>query len=185
MALYIAFQKSADSFIKQIVKALTGPYVHTDIVIKRNNTHTVYSTHMNSSFSVTTGDFSDLTHDFLMVAVSKEEFGKVVASCDACVKSRIPYNTQDMILSQIPLRNPVEQDLYSSESLFCAQAVVLILRSCLDPKRGLIESLAAVNSRTVSPSQLYECMAFVCASRNANQVLEQRLRSCVLHGFLD
>jgi len=45
--------------------------------------------------------------------------------------------------------------------------------------------LAAVNSRTVSPSQLYECMAFVCASRNANQVLEQRLRSCVVHGFLD
>ena len=184
MALYIAFQKSADSFIKQIVKTLAGPYVHTDIVIKRNNTHTVYSAHMDSSFSMTTGDFSDLTHDFLMVAVSEEELRRVVASCEACVKSRIPYNTQDMILSQVPLRNPVEQDLFNSPALFCAQAVVLILRSCLDPNRGLLESLAAVNSRTVSPSQLYECMAFVCASRNANQVLEQRLRSCVVHGFL-
>ena len=32
MALHIAFEKSADSLLKKIVKTLAGPYVHTELV---------------------------------------------------------------------------------------------------------------------------------------------------------
>ena len=66
--------------------------------------------------------------------------------------SKKPYNTMDMVFSQIPLRNPKEKNLYESKSLFCSQAAVLVLRSCLDEHHVLQPVLSNINSRTVSPT---------------------------------
>jgi len=175
MALHIAFEKSADSFIKKLVKVLAGPYVHTEIIITNAaKIHTAYSAYMACSFSKTQQEefcFNDDTHDFLCVPVSAEELDRIAKSCEACVRSKKPYNTQDMVLSQIPLRNPTDKDLFHSPALFCSQAVVLVLRACLNIDHDLHPHLAVVNSRTISPSNLHAVLKPVCAPRSAYEVL--------------
>ena len=177
MALHIAFEKSTDSMLKKLVKILAGPYVHTEIIITQAHPraiHTAYSAYMSHTFSRTFQKdfcFEDQCHDFLYIPVSTDELQRICQTCEACVETKIPYNTRDMVLSQVPLRNPAEHDLFHTSTLFCSQAVILILRSCLDEMHSLQPYLSNVNSRTVTPSQLYELLKPQCPPRCANQVL--------------
>lgn len=177
MALHIAFEKSTDSMLKKLVKILAGPYVHTELIITQSEPmtiHTSYSAYMSETFSRTFQRdfwFEDQCHDFLQIPVSKDELQRICKTCEACVETKIPYNTRDMMLSQVPLRNPTEHDLFHSSTLFCSQAVILILRSCLNEMHSLQPCLSTVNSRTVTPSQLYELLKQQCPPKCANQVL--------------
>jgi len=175
MALHIAFEKSADSMIKKLVKILAGPYVHTEMIISQTEprVHTAYSAYMNSTFARTFQKdffFSDETHDFIRIEASPEELERVCKACEACVESKVPYNTQDMVFSQMPLRCPTDRDLFHSSALFCSQAAVLILRSCLEEDHPVLPHLAAINSRTVSPSQLYSVLEPVCQVKSKKEV---------------
>ena len=178
MALHIAFEKSADSLLKRIVQTLAGPYVHTEIVVSHTapatTTHTAYAAYTGETFAqVPQQDFwyGDQTHDFLRIHVSNEELRRVDDTCGVCAKTKIPYNTRDMVLSILPLRNPKEKDIYHAQSLFCSQSIVLILRSCLDSDHPLQQSLSSVNSRTVTPTQLYDLIRPHCAPAHTNQVV--------------
>ena len=177
MAIHIAFEKSADTLLKKLVKILAGPCVHTELIVTQHQPstiHTAYSAYTGTTFSRTFQKdfwFDDIHHDFLQIPVSEDEIYRISKACEACTESRIPYNTRDMVFSQIPLRNPTERDLFHSPSLFCSQAVVLILRSCLDENHILQPLLFSVNSRTVTPSQLYELLRPFCEQRCKRQVL--------------
>ena len=99
--------------------------------------------------------FSDDYHDFLRVQVDDTEYDRLWRTCEACVECKIPYNTRDMVLSVVPLRNPVERPLDQCRTLFCSQAMVLIMRSCLEEAHDVAGALRGVNSRVVSPTALY------------------------------
>ena len=187
MVLHLAFEKSSDTMLKALVKILAGPYVHVEMIITQAEfnhdgttppatlLHTAYSAFMSETFArIEQRDFwyGDDSHDFLSLSVSPEELYRIRLACEACVKSKIPYNTTDMFLSQLPLRNPTERDLYQSKSLFCSQAMVLVLRSCLDPDHELQGPLAMINSRTISPSHLYQTLKPYCMSRTKAQAIQ-------------
>lgn len=177
MALHIAFEKSADSMLKKLVKILAGPYVHTEMIITQSEpvrVHTAYSAYMSHPFSRTLQKdfwFEDNCHDYLQIPVSPDELHRICETCEACVETKVPYNTHDMVLSQIPLRNPTERDLFHAPTLFCSQAVILILRSCLNDAHSLQPCLSSVNSRTITPSQLYELLRHHCVPKCTRQVL--------------
>jgi hypothetical protein len=177
MAVHIAFEKSADSMLKKLVRIIAGPYVHTEIIITQSQpttVHTAYSAYMADTFARTFQKdfwFEDQCHDFLHIPVSADELQRICKTCEACVETKIPYNTRDMVLSQLPLRNPEEHDLFHSSTLFCSQAVILILRTSLDEMHSLQPYLSSVNSRTITPSQLYDLLKPECPPRCANQVL--------------
>lgn len=168
MALYIAFEKEADSLIKKIVKTFAGPYVHTDMIVSQVNPkriHTAYSSFLGEGFGRVFQhefSFSNETHDFLFVDVTQEELRKVSELCEACAQSKKPYNTKDMVLCTLPLRSPREKDIFEAESLFCSQAMILILRSCLDKEHPLQTILSNTHSRTTTPSQLYTLLHSAC-----------------------
>jgi hypothetical protein len=187
MALHLAFEKSADSMLKKLVKILAGPYVHVEMLVTQTHfhhldqsplatlKHSAYSAFMSETFAcIDQRDFwySDDSHDFLSVPVSAEELHRIAGACDACVQSKVPYNTTDMVFSQVPLRNPTERDLYQSKSLFCSQAMVLVLRSCLEPGHKLQGPLALVNSRTITPSHLYEILKPHCSQKTKAQAVD-------------
>ena len=187
MVLHLAFEKSTDSMLKVLVKVLAGPYVHVEMIITQaefNHTgaappatllHTAYSAFMSETFArIEQRDFcyGDDSHDFLSLPVTAEELYRIRTACEACVKSKVPYNTRDMFFSQIPLRNPTERDIYHCKSLFCSQAMVLVLRSCLDPDHELQGPLAMVNSRTTTPSHLYDLLRPYCVSRKKAQAVQ-------------
>lgn len=183
MALHLAFEKSADTMLKKLVKVFAGPYVHVEMIVSQKEfdpagkpslVHTAYSAYMSETFSRTPRKdfwFSDECHDYLSVCVSPEELYRINKTLEACVESKIPYNTSDMVLSQVPLRNPTERDIYDSKTLFCSQAAVLVLRSCLDEEHMLQAPLAQINSRTVSPSRLHEVLAPYCLPKLTRHVL--------------
>ena len=76
--------------------------------------------------------------------------------------SKKPYNTKDMVLSVVPYRNPAEKTIFEVDSLFCSQAVILILRSCLYEDHPLQPILWNIHSRTTTPSQLYTELKSAC-----------------------
>lgn len=187
MVLHLAFEKSADTMLKQLVKVLAGPHVHVEMIVTQaafnhegtfpsaTLLHTAYSAFMSETFArIDQRDFcyNDNTHDFLSLSVSADELYRIQKACEACVQSKIPYNTTDMVFSQIPLRNPTERDIYQSKSLFCSQAMVLVLRSCLDADHELQAPLATVNSRTISPSHLYSLLKPYCMTRTKAQAIQ-------------
>ena len=177
MAVHIAFEKSSDSLLKKIVRTFAGPYVHTEIIVSQllpNPIHTSYSAYVGNKFSRTFQRdlvFSDQTHDFLNIDVSEEELYLISKTCEACVNCKIPYNTSDMVLSILPFRSPSEPTIATCSSLFCSQAVVLILRSCLKNEHPLLPNLMGVNSRTVTPSQLYTHLQPTCRPAGVKKVL--------------
>ena len=181
MALHIAFEKSADSLLKRIVKTLAGPYVHSEIVVSHTTpipTHTAYAAYTGETFAhVPQQDFwyEDQTHDFLRIDVNSEELRRVNDTCETCVKTKIPYNTRDMVLSIIPLRNPREKDIYHASSLFCSQSIVLVLRSCLDANHPLQPNLLSINSSTITPTQLYDLIRPHCTPASTNQKKGRRI----------
>jgi hypothetical protein len=169
MSVCIAFERTTDSFMKRLVRALSGPHVHTEMIVSQrappHPVHTAYSAYMNSVFARTFQHdfaFSDRTHDFLRIDVTAAELERVSNTCETCADSAIPYNHTDMVLSVVPLRSPTEKDLFNAKTLFCSQAMVLILRECLEPIHPVQLPLCELNSRTVTPSQLYERLAPYC-----------------------
>jgi hypothetical protein len=168
MALYISFEKEADSLIKKVVKTFAGPYVHTDMIVSQihpKQISTAYSSFLGEGFGrVFQHDFmfSNETHDFLFVDVTADELRKISETCEACTLSKIPYNTRDMVLSVVPFRSPREKNIFEAESLFCSQSIVLILRSCLDQEHPLQSILWNIHSRTTTPSQLYTELKSAC-----------------------
>ena len=168
MALYISFETEADSLIKKVVRTFAGPYVHTDLIVSQispKQVNTAYSSFMGEGFGrVFERDFvfSNSTHDFLFVDVTPEESRKISEMCEACVKSKKPYNTKDMVLCVMPFRCPREKTIFEAESLFCSQSVILILRSCLNPDHPLQTVLNNIHSRTTTPSQLYTHLKSGC-----------------------
>ena len=177
MAVHIAFEKSSDSLLKKIVRAFAGPYVHTEIIVSQlipNPIHTSYSAYVGGVFSRTFQKdfaFSDQTHDYLNIDVSEDELYLISKTCEACANCRIPYNTSDMVLSILPMRNPSEPTISTCTSLFCSQAMVLILRSCLRKENPLFDHVSAVNSRTVTPTQLYTAFKLICRPAHTSKVL--------------
>jgi hypothetical protein len=168
MALYIAFEKEADSMIKKVVKTFAGPYVHTDMIVSQihpTNINTAYSSYMGEGFGRVFQRefcFSNNSHDFLFIDITPEELTRISEMCEACVQSKKPYNTKDMVLSVVPMRKPREKTIFEAESLFCSQAMILILRSCLHQEHPLQTILWSTHSRTTTPSQLYTLLKSNC-----------------------
>jgi hypothetical protein len=179
MCLHLAFEKSADGVLKRVVKALAGPYVHVDMIVTQKDPivmHTSYSAHLARTFTSKGPEeyrFDDASYDFLHVPADLEECRRVMDTCDACVAVRMPYNGNDMLLSCVPMRSPDEIDIYHCKSLYCAQAMVLILRACLNARHPLQLVLASVNSRTVTPTELYTRLvqAGVCRPRACAKIM--------------
>jgi hypothetical protein len=176
--LHLAFEKSADTMFKKLVKTVAGPYVHTELVVTQTTPHVVhtgYSAYINTTFSRLFESelvYKDQTHDFLQLTVNEDEMTRISKTCEACVETKKPYNTRDMALTVIPFRNPTEIDIFNTQSLFCSQSIVLILRSCLEETNPLMEQLNSVNSRTITPSQLYKLLHPHCKISYANKVLK-------------
>ena len=176
MAVHIAFEKSADCFFKRVVKTFAGPYVHVEIIVSpKDAAHIAYTAYMSETFSRTLQKdfrYSDEEHDYLSIPVSDDELYRIGVACEACVESKIPYNLADMAMCQLPLRHPTDTSLYECKALFCSQALALLLRTCLDPHHRLQPYLTGINSRTITPSQLYQALAPHCIPKTTTQVLK-------------
>ncbi len=75
--------------------------------------------------------------DLLLLSVDEEEQRKLKSTCEACVAARKPFNLKDVMLMYVPFVSPEEISVFEAETLNNTQAVVLILRECLNPTNPL------------------------------------------------
>lgn len=167
MVVRLAFERTSNDPVKFIVQTISGPYVHSEIIVEAEEEmpKRAYSAYMHSVFSKTYERdfaFADTTHDFLHIETEASETRRMWETCEVCSLTKIPYNLRDMVLSVVPFRSPTERDLFTSKTLFCSQAMVLILRACLDKNHPLQVPLATLNSRVVTPTQLFRALAPYC-----------------------
>jgi hypothetical protein len=85
--------------------------------------------------------------DFRVLPVTDEESDRLFETCDACTKAVKLFNLADLLLIHVPLREPAEIPLFETVTLNNAQAVILILRECLDPTSVLRGALDGLHSR--------------------------------------
>lgn len=182
MSIHLTFERTNDTFLKRVVQQLSGPYVHTELVV--TSTHEApphirrksYSAYIDYHFYGSEEKefrFADETHDILQVKAAANEIEDILAACETHVQLETPYNIKDMILCLMPGRKPTEKDIYNAKTLFCSQAMVLILRQCLDADHPVRKVLTPVNSRTVTPSQLYEILQPICERAEARHLMKR------------
>lgn len=91
-----------------------------------------------------------------LVCRDKETLTKVYNLCRACNSTKKEYNSFDRVCSAlVPFYLPKDdQSVFEVNEMHSAQAVVLILRSCLSPDHPMRRVLDGVNSRGVTPDSL-------------------------------
>jgi hypothetical protein len=95
----------------------------------------------------------------LKLRISTNDCEKIFAQCEACVRANLQYSLTDLWLSLVPFRNPPDLPIDQVKNVRNVQAVILILRKCLDPAENPIGVvLRAVNSRTTNPTDLLQIL---------------------------
>ena len=96
--------------------------------------------------------------DFLTLSVTPEEYERILHTCRACVQAKLSYNAHDAALLSVPFRTPCEKGLFEVQALQNMQAVILILRECLDGDNPALAVVQGVHSRTTSSDRLYQAL---------------------------
>lgn len=95
--------------------------------------------------------------ELLLLTVSSDEAEKLLATCEACARVRIPFNLTDLILFYASIfRDLKERSLFDSPTLNHAQSVILILRECLETDNVLRVVVTGLHSRATLPDTLYQ-----------------------------
>ena len=97
--------------------------------------------------------------DFLMLSIDEEETRKIRATCEACVQTHKPFNMKDVLLMHVPFQEPEEISIYDAQTLNNTQAMILILRECLNQDNPLRVGLEGMNSRKTFMASLYDRLA--------------------------
>lgn len=173
MRVCVAFCRNADTFLKSVVQACVGPYVHTSLLITVGHTTLVYTTRTGGHYACGTADsLTDDAYDYLQVPAAPESVAYMLRLCQALADTRVPYNTRDMVLAPVPFREPADHGIYQAPTLYCAQAATLVLRECLPGGTDLHNALRQLNSRTVTPTDLYHALAPFCTPANSRLVTQ-------------
>ena len=182
MSIHLAFERTNDTWLKQMVARLSGPYVHTELVVTstheeapfiRRKSYSAYTDYVFFGSDEKSFRFADETHDILQVKASANEIQDILLACETHVELKTPYNFKDMVLSIIPGRNPKDRDIYKVKTLFCSQAMVLILRQCLDADHPVRKVIEPVNSRVITPTQLFGILKPVCETVAAKHIMRR------------
>ena len=182
MSIHLTFERTDDTWLKQVVKKLSGPYVHTELVVTsthdeapfiRRKSYSAYIDYVFFGSDEKSFRFADETHDILHVNASAQEIEDIRLACETHVELKTPYNYKDMVLSVLPGRNPNDKSIYNVKTLFCSQAMVLILRQCLEENHPVRKVLDPVNSRVITPTQLFDILKPVCESVMARQIMRR------------
>jgi hypothetical protein len=151
-----------------IIAMYAGQLVHTDIcpIDESNPEHTLVCTcYVGENFTASLSskkEFSDASHVALAIQTTNEEQDAITSYLYTLTERHVRYNYTDVAAMVLPtsFRTSLMGDVNTEDpngvsSLFCSQAVVLVLRNCLNHERDITKTLKAVNSRCVLPNTLY------------------------------
>jgi len=159
--LFVVFKKAVETQVESVVRWFAGPMIHVDIV--PGDDRLAYTSYMFETFSVNpVQGYSTDTHVCLNLQVTQEEHDAVREMLARFVHKGIQYNYNDVFRCMLPGPTAFDaadvQHEHEVKTLYCSQAVLLVLRSCLDPSKDLVSKLATMNSRFTTPNMLYNAL---------------------------
>lgn len=146
-----------------------------------------FSSYVNQEFEMCLMDASQVMDSAFInqsICITKKEYDSCMKFMMGLVESRAKYDYTDALLLMpmapkgmrsaarfASLFKDILQDVEvdaenkmlegSKKKVFCSQSVALMLRECLDPEGihgPLVEKLALLNSRLVSPKMVFGCI---------------------------
>lgn len=94
--------------------------------------------------------------DFLMLSIDQEEISRLLSTCEACAAIKKPFNLRDIVLMYAPFREVEDLPVEHAPTLNNAQAMIVMLRSCLCPDNSLRQALDGLHSRQTLIETLYD-----------------------------
>jgi hypothetical protein len=145
------FQARDDgAFSEQLVSSLYGRYNVGGLLFVLTSSIRLFYTkqgEMYTHYEWPVQDSVDTArYEFLLIEANEEEASRLFATCCACARSRKPFNLLDLVLLFTP-RVVDDLTVFEAPTLNCSQAIILILRECLDPGHPLRTVLAGLHSR--------------------------------------
>jgi hypothetical protein len=159
--LFVVFKKATESSMESVVNWFAGPMIHVDIV--PGDDMMSYTSYMFETFSANpVGGYRADTHTCLVLDVTQTEHDAALKVLTGFVESGLEYNYNDAIRSVLPGPTTFNAaDIESTEdvqSLYCSQAVAMVLRGCLMDHKPIADALASMNSRFTTPNMLYDAL---------------------------
>ena len=159
--IYVVFKKAVESHVESVVRWFAGPMIHVDIV--PGNHPLSYTSYMFETFSVNPMmGYDPLTHTCLGIEVTQPEHDAAQQMLLRFVEKGVKYNYNDVVRCVLPGMGVFDESDVGAEedikSLYCSQAVTLVLRSCVRENKALSELLCSMNSRFTTPNMLYEAL---------------------------
>ena len=162
MKVVICFPRPSDSALDTLRGVWYGKYISGYFVFVDESDIKMFISHVGLGIvgymktQRPTSKQTDQLNDFLLLAVDEEETRRLLASCEACVKSKKGFNLYDILAVHVPFREPEEISIYNASSIHDTQAVILILRECLNQENKLRHGLEGLHSRLTVAETLYE-----------------------------
>lgn len=98
----------------------------------------------------------DESYDLLLLSLNDTEKQKILDTCNALAIVKKPFNLKDLLLIHVPFRDIKEFSVLDAPALNNAQAVITILRECLDPENVLRNALDGLHSRQTFVETIYD-----------------------------
>lgn len=173
--------KNSDTLLEHLASTFVGNPVHVDMLLHKPGSQSqrfTYTAFMGESFSMSIlqdEQVNDPHYTNLSMPVCNRSFAAMQAYLAQMVESAVPYNYKDLpVAAGIGGRGTFRDVMFSDvaaktgpkdiHSVFCSQAVVLLLRSCLWDAGGdstqevVLRRMQAMNSRTVTPKALFAAL---------------------------
>jgi hypothetical protein len=96
--------------------------------------------------------------DILLLSVDEQEQDKLLKTCTACVQSKKAFNLRDLLLLFVPFREVQDTSVFEAPTLNNPQAIILVLRECLNAENPLRSGLDGLHSRQTVLDTLYSSL---------------------------
>ncbi len=160
MKVMLYFQCDKDTSDTSLQHIMYGKYLRAGFVfVTDDNITTWFGPREGTLFCQANKNFelgTLLSLDILKLPVKDEDVEKLYKTCEACAQSKIPFNFMDLYLIHLPFREIEDIPLFKTKSLNNAQAIILILRECLESEHPLRVAVAGLHSRKTFMGTLYD-----------------------------
>ena len=156
--MLLVFKRNTQNTVETVVRALSGPMVHVDIIPDTSDPY-AYTSYMFESFSKnpTLNAYAPETHTAIRIPMTEDEKQRAVTYLEGCVERSVPYNYSDLLTCVTPAAKWVLSDVAPADPkvLFCSQAAVLCLKHSVKPDTCIGQAAAKLHSRVTTPSSLF------------------------------
>jgi hypothetical protein len=158
--VFLIFKKKADTGLENVVKWVAGPMVHVDMAPGRHGI--MFTSYMFEPFSINKfSGYSPKSHSCLKLTVNETELNNIQKMLVSFVEKKVPYNYTD-VFQLMFTTDPgavVDHEMPENvQSLFCSQAMTMVLKHCLIENENLVNELKKMNSRVTTPNILYDTL---------------------------